>query len=87
MCSEEVDCTDISRRGNKEFTGYIYDTVFMNRLNQTEPATFSILPCWAFFKDSIFIYFRRIVGKTFSAKVLIPPSVRSCHLGDLLFQN
>jgi hypothetical protein len=30
---------------------------FMNRLNQTEPATFSILPCWAFFRDSIFIYF------------------------------
>jgi hypothetical protein len=29
----------------------------VNRLNQTEPATFSILPCWAFFRDSIFIYF------------------------------
>jgi hypothetical protein len=29
----------------------------MNRLNQTEPATFSILPCWAFFRGSIFIYF------------------------------
>jgi hypothetical protein len=29
----------------------------MNRLNQTEPATFSILPCWAFFGDSVFIYF------------------------------
>jgi hypothetical protein len=29
----------------------------MNRLNQTEPATFSILPCWAFFRDSVFIYF------------------------------
>jgi hypothetical protein len=26
-------------------------------LNQTEPATFSILPCWAFFKDSYFHYF------------------------------
>jgi hypothetical protein len=26
----------------------------MNRLNQTEPATFSILPCWAFFGDSYF---------------------------------
>jgi hypothetical protein len=24
----------------------------MNRLNQTESATFSILPCWAFFGDS-----------------------------------
>jgi hypothetical protein len=32
----------------------------MNRLNQTEPATFSILPCWAFFRDSVFIY--SIVG-------------------------
>jgi hypothetical protein len=30
---------------------------FMNRLNQTEPATFSILPCWAFFRDSVFLYF------------------------------
>jgi hypothetical protein len=29
----------------------------MNGLNQTEPATFSILPCWAFFRDSVFIYF------------------------------
>jgi hypothetical protein len=29
----------------------------MNRLNQTEPATFSILLCWAFFRDSVFIYF------------------------------
>jgi hypothetical protein len=29
----------------------------MNRLNQTEPATFSILPFWAIFRDSVFIYF------------------------------
>jgi hypothetical protein len=29
----------------------------MNRPNQTEPATFSILPCWAFFGDSYFLYF------------------------------
>jgi hypothetical protein len=29
-----------------------------NRLNQTESATFSILPCWAFFRVSVFIYFR-----------------------------
>jgi hypothetical protein len=28
----------------------------MNRLNQTEPATFSILLCWAFFRDSVFLY-------------------------------
>jgi hypothetical protein len=26
----------------------------MNRLNQTEPATFSILSCWAVFRDSVF---------------------------------
>jgi hypothetical protein len=29
----------------------------MNRLNQTEPATFSILSCLAFFRDSVFLYF------------------------------
>jgi hypothetical protein len=29
----------------------------MNRLNQTEPATFSILTCSAFFRDSYFLYF------------------------------
>jgi hypothetical protein len=37
----------------------------MNRLNQTEPATFSILLCWAFFRDSIFIYFEVIATLTF----------------------
>jgi hypothetical protein len=30
---------------------------FMNRLNQTEPATFSILSCWTFFRNSVFLYF------------------------------
>jgi hypothetical protein len=30
----------------------------MNRFNQTEPATFSILPCWAFFRGSHFLYFK-----------------------------
>jgi hypothetical protein len=29
----------------------------MNRLNQTEPAPFTILPCLAFFGDSYFLYF------------------------------
>jgi hypothetical protein len=29
----------------------------MNRLNQTEPATFSILLCWTFFRDSVLLYF------------------------------
>ena len=28
----------------------------MNRLNQTEPATFSVLLCWAFFKGTISFY-------------------------------
>jgi hypothetical protein len=28
-----------------------------NRLNQTEPATFSILLCSTFFRDSVFLYF------------------------------
>jgi hypothetical protein len=26
-------------------------------LNQTEPVTFSILPWWAFFRDSVFVFF------------------------------
>jgi hypothetical protein len=29
----------------------------MNRLDQTEPAAFSILSCWAFFRDSVLLYF------------------------------
>jgi hypothetical protein len=32
----------------------------MNRINQTEPATFSILSCWAFFRDSVSLYFMQI---------------------------
>jgi hypothetical protein len=36
---------------------YKCDVKTTYRLNQTEPATFSILPCWAFFRDSVFIYF------------------------------
>jgi hypothetical protein len=32
----------------------------VNRLDQTEPATFSIIPCWAFFGDSCFLYFTKI---------------------------
>jgi hypothetical protein len=30
----------------------------MNRLNQTEPVTFSILLCWTVFRDSDFLYWR-----------------------------
>jgi hypothetical protein len=33
------------------------DVPSMNRLNQTEPATFSILPRWTFFGDSYFTKF------------------------------
>jgi hypothetical protein len=29
----------------------------MNRLNQTEPATFSMMLCWTFFRDSYFLFF------------------------------
>jgi hypothetical protein len=32
----------------------------MNRLNQTEPATFSTMPCLAFFRDSYFLQFTNI---------------------------
>jgi hypothetical protein len=33
---------------------------FVNRLNQTKPATLSILQCWAFFRDSYFSLFHAI---------------------------
>jgi hypothetical protein len=46
-------CRDVNVDGNLHFP-----VPSMNRLNQTEPATFSILPCWAFFRDSAFIYFK-----------------------------
>jgi hypothetical protein len=29
----------------------------MNRHNQTQPSTFSILPVWTFFRDSYIFYF------------------------------
>jgi hypothetical protein len=32
----------------------------MNRLNQTEPATFSILLCWTFFRDSFYLCFSEL---------------------------
>jgi hypothetical protein len=35
----------------------------MNRLNQPKPATFSILPCYVFFRDSLFLYFTLHGGK------------------------
>jgi hypothetical protein len=39
-------------------TEHTHTVPTMNRLNQTEPATFSILPLWDFFRDSYFSYFR-----------------------------
>jgi hypothetical protein len=33
----------------------------MNRLNQTEPATFLILSFWDFFTDSAFCYFNNVL--------------------------
>jgi hypothetical protein len=41
----------------------------MNRLNHTESATFSIfsiLPCWAFFRGSVFLYFKEWNADFFS---------------------
>jgi hypothetical protein len=32
----------------------------MIRLNQTDPAKFSILACWAFVRDSVFLYFIKL---------------------------
>jgi hypothetical protein len=44
--------------GARGVDGSLHLTVpTMNRLNQTEPATFSILPRLAFFRDSYFTLF------------------------------
>jgi hypothetical protein len=40
----------------------------MNRLNQTEPATFSILPRWAFLRDSYFTLFDETLPKNATDK-------------------
>jgi hypothetical protein len=34
----------------------------MNRLNKTEPATFSILSCWSIFRDSYFLDLDDVFG-------------------------
>jgi hypothetical protein len=54
----------------------------MNRLNQTEPATFSILPCWAFFRDSVFICFI-----SFNDRVRISLGEDSFYLHCLVYMN
>jgi hypothetical protein len=33
----------------------------MNRLNQTEPVTFSILSCWALFWDSVYLLYLEVI--------------------------
>jgi hypothetical protein len=32
-------------------------TAIINRLSKTKPATFSFLPFWAFFRESVFLFF------------------------------
>jgi hypothetical protein len=32
----------------------------INGLNQTDPSTFSILPRWTLFRDSVFLYFNTL---------------------------
>jgi hypothetical protein len=49
----------------------------MNRLNQTEPATFSILPRWAFFRDSYFTLFLKYDKQDRQGKA--PLNERSPH--------
>jgi hypothetical protein len=58
----------------------------MNRLNQTEPATFPILSCLAFFGDSVFIYFSRHTTKEIPKLALL---LAPLNLSDvqLLFRN
>jgi hypothetical protein len=42
--------------------GYLHLIVqTMNRLNQTEPATFSIMLCWAFFRDFYILYLINLI--------------------------
>jgi hypothetical protein len=53
-----------AKAGVKGMDSSLHFTVpFMNRLNQTEPATFSILSFWAFFRDSYFLYFGKRTKK------------------------
>jgi hypothetical protein len=43
----------------------------MNRLNQAEPATFSILPCWAFFGDLYLMAFPSKILYIYSICIVI----------------
>jgi hypothetical protein len=51
----------------------------MNRLNQTEPATFSILSCWTFFMDSVFLYF---ILFYYQALIIVKQAVPTTALDD-----
>jgi hypothetical protein len=53
-----LKCGNLLKPVLGDVNGSLHMTVpSMSRLNQTEPATFSILTCWAFFRDSVFLYF------------------------------
>jgi hypothetical protein len=45
----------------------------MNRLSQTEPSTFSILPFWTLFRDSVFLYFACVYDQYCSYKFQFNP--------------
>jgi hypothetical protein len=58
----------------------------MNRLKQTEPATFSILPCWAFFRDSYFSLFYKMFDKAAHILKKIQYSVATLYFPRRLAQ-
>lgn len=54
-----------------------------NRLNLTEPATFLILPFWAFFWDSVFLILCQDYKMTGSGKMkLLPEAIKAAALKD-----
>jgi hypothetical protein len=72
----------------------------MNRLNQTESATFSILPCWAFFRDSYFLLFlsqynfriehrsgRKGTNIVSLSRMSCEPVECNCYYGKTIFEN
>jgi hypothetical protein len=55
---KEFLLTSMNRLNQIEDNGNLHFPVpSMNKLNQTEAATFSILLCWTFFRDPVFLYF------------------------------
>jgi hypothetical protein len=49
----------------------------MNRLDQTESATFSILPCLALFRDSYFLCFKEKLARKKIKDILGPESTQN----------